>query len=1080
MRLLRITYRCFGPFDEKSFDLSGGREGVHLFYGPNEAGKSTALRGVKYLLFGFPSRRCEDFRYPAPKQQLEAHLQSRSGQELLFRRVRGRNALQRLDGKSLAPEMLQQFLGGLTEDRFQMLFGLDHRLLVEGGRQIVEGRGALGEALFAAGAGMAGLRRLRSALSAKAQELYAPRATTRTKINPLLLAIQDKRKQEQEALLRFETWKRVVDEHQDAVAEQQRWEAHRQEVRREISRLETYQGLLPSIRQFQEKMQEFQKLPDRDPILDEQNAIRELREKLGACQKANNDRDELAAESERLKSQALGILKTAFGRESLEAAAELCPSKTVRSRIRELAEQYQACREAEEKAQKQLRELTSKMENSQRRLAELPPLTDAGELQTCYEAVLQEGPLEKNLQAVEAELAEVETKADQYLTRLRICWEGTLEEAASLRPPPEERIAEYREKFDAFQQQRRQIEEKIHEWENILRVTERSIQQLKEAGEILTDESLRQARQERNKGLEWVRIAWLQPDRWAPTLADSFIQKYAPGEGLWEALKNSIEQCDQLADRLHSEAQRVAQWESHQQRLTEALQGRQTLQQRLAELQTQQAALQQEWEAEWAPWDIRPKSPAEMAGWRQSYSELLNKLPTIRRLQTQQRQLQEQIAACRRRLQTALGLESLDPKQSLQELLALAKKQMDEVKAQANERRRLETELEHLRSQRQEAEQHSAETSHRLQQWTADWQEAIRSLDAAPDALPKKVQQQLDQLDEIRSLLEKAEGFEERIAGIDRDTEEFLYRLNQVRSRLSPGCPPSTLQTMQADLDGLDARLNAAQGAEDRRQAIQKDLDRLRNELLAHAGGKSLDEFCDEVLQQADRFATCLEELREKQDQLDAQIAQSSEKAGRAAHQLETWQQAGDAAAQHRQDRMAMIAQLRDHLIEYAVCYVAKKVLDQAVENFRQRHEQTMFSRAGEYFRLLTCGAFEKLDIDEDGNGQSVLKAVRINPAIPDQEEWVDVEGLSDGARDQLFLALRLAGIEEHCQRGEPMPVIIDDALINFDDQRAAAALEALAELSRKTQILLFTHHEHLAALARRHLSGEVLFCYAF
>jgi uncharacterized protein YhaN len=77
----------------------------------------------------------------------------------------------------------------------------------------------------------------------------------------------------------------------------------------------------------------------------------------------------------------------------------------------------------------------------------------------------------------------------------------------------------------------------------------------------------------------------------------------------------------------------------------------------------------------------------------------------------------------------------------------------------------------------------------------------------------------------------------------------------------------------------------------------------------------------------------------------------------------------------------------------------------------------------------------------------------------------VSVEGLSDGTRDQLFLALRLAYIENHCTVNEPCPVILDDVLMAFDDNRAAAALKALRELSAKTQVLLFTHHAHFLQL---------------
>jgi hypothetical protein len=56
------------------------------------------------------------------------------------------------------------------------------------------------------------------------------------------------------------------------------------------------------------------------------------------------------------------------------------------------------------------------------------------------------------------------------------------------------------------------------------------------------------------------------------------------------------------------------------------------------------------------------------------------------------------------------------------------------------------------------------------------------------------------------------------------------------------------------------------------------------------------------------------------------------------------------------------------------------------------------------------------------------------------------------------------------------MPLVLDDLLVNFDDRRARAALEVLGEFSHKTQVLFFTHHEHLIDLARQALTPDTLF----
>ncbi len=84
-------------------------------------------------------------------------------------------------------------------------------------------------------------------------------------------------------------------------------------------------------------------------------------------------------------------------------------------------------------------------------------------------------------------------------------------------------------------------------------------------------------------------------------------------------------------------------------------------------------------------------------------------------------------------------------------------------------------------------------------------------------------------------------------------------------------------------------------------------------------------------------------------------------------------------------------------------------------------------------------------------------------PAIvgvrPDNRH-TEVNEMSDGSRDQLYLSLRLAALSIYLEASEPMPFIVDDILIKFDDDRARATLEILSEISNKTQVLFFTHQK--------------------
>ena len=122
--------------------------------------------------------------------------------------------------------------------------------------------------------------------------------------------------------------------------------------------------------------------------------------------------------------------------------------------------------------------------------------------------------------------------------------------------------------------------------------------------------------------------------------------------------------------------------------------------------------------------------------------------------------------------------------------------------------------------------------------------------------------------------------------------------------------------------------------------------------------------------------------------------------------------------------------------------------------------------KASHWFAEITGGAFCGVATSYSAGDQPVIAGQRSGEAV---NRTVAVEGMSEGTRDQLFLALRLAGLELHLADHAPMPLILDDLLVHFDDERALCALTALHAFGQRSQVLLFTHHSHLAQLAERH-----------
>ena len=102
MKLLEMSLIAYGPFSGTVMDLSAGNEGLHVVYGPNEAGKSSALRALRHLLYGIPGQSADDFLHPYAKMRIGATIQAGNGDQFEFIRRKGRsNTLRAADDQTV-------------------------------------------------------------------------------------------------------------------------------------------------------------------------------------------------------------------------------------------------------------------------------------------------------------------------------------------------------------------------------------------------------------------------------------------------------------------------------------------------------------------------------------------------------------------------------------------------------------------------------------------------------------------------------------------------------------------------------------------------------------------------------------------------------------------------------------------------------------------------------------------------------------------------------------------------------------------------------------------------------------------
>ena len=128
-----------------------------------------------------------------------------------------------------------------------------------------------------------------------------------------------------------------------------------------------------------------------------------------------------------------------------------------------------------------------------------------------------------------------------------------------------------------------------------------------------------------------------------------------------------------------------------------------------------------------------------------------------------------------------------------------------------------------------------------------------------------------------------------------------------------------------------------------------------------------------------------------------------------------------------------------------------------------------MIRRASAIFPKLTLGEYRGVRSSYDERDEPELRCIGVDG------DDVPVHGLSDGTRDQLYLALRLASLERYAERAELMPFVADDILVHFDEDRARAALSVLSDFASTTQVLMFTHQARHVELAREAVEPDRL-----
>ncbi len=1160
MRFKRLDLKAFGPFTDQPLVFSAKDPGLHIIFGPNEAGKSSSLRAIKALLYGFPQQTPDNFLHSYDQLLVGGCLQNSAGEEITFQRRKKRiGDVIDENGNPLDLHALAPFLQGIEPGVFESLYGIDHDGLVQGGKDILAQEGEVGQALFSAGAGISSVRTVIDQLEEDASDLFKP-AGQLPEINKAVRRFKELQKEMKAAGLSAKDWK----DHQKALksAEEKRTslEKERDSKTKELSRLDRlaravpelaawksreeqilafgevtllppgfadrYQEATGNIREAsgqlqkdtarQVKLEERRKAISFDKdLLSQAERVDDLHQRLGEYRKGQKDKPERNGMRISLRDDAAILLKQVRPDLPLEDAETLRPVLAKKRTVQTLSAKYEAIDKQIEQARKVSETATQELGDADKELAAMPKAKDPDSLLQAMKLAQKAGDIDAQLAEGKTDIELNERECLAELKRLGM-WSGDLAALMALSLPISETVQQFEHRYGEIADENRGLERDSRNDKKELKKALAEIKKAKYAGEVPSEEELSRTREKREQGWQLLRRQWLDREDVAEE-----SEVYDAEQPLHDAYEGYVGQADLTADRLRREADRVvyaaalrAQVEALQEAMGEHDRDRETL-----DLQTRE--LDSGWEDVWKPLGITPLSPKEMSAWLDEMDKLRFKVGDVFRKRQEIDRDVKRREALRQSVQKALDAmgETAPVGETFGPVLVLAETVLERITGQR-------TDLEKLKDRQRAAgialrrAEEALETAQEERiRWKNQWQKALSGLELKHEVSTLEAMDHIEALQNCFGKLKEADDLRKRIDGIDRDASELE---EDVRGLFGEVAPDMLALPLDQGILQLRTMLNQARKDGALYDELSDELDRLRGEV---SSGKEALQRADEQMAELLRIAECekpeelamvigrfsdyeglqeklsdtkenlakigagtpIEELvrqaaeinvdelpgrleslgRDIEERINPEINSVSQVIGEENTKLAAMDGSSRAAeaAEEMEEELARIRRLADR---YAKVKIASKILQQEIERYREEHQDPILKIASRYFADLTLGSFAGLRTDVDDRGEPILVGIRPDGA------WVAVDGMSGGTCDQLYLALRLATLEWRSETSESMPFIVDDILINFDDARSKATLQALTVLSEKIQVILFTHHGQIVEAAKKIKKGTV------
>ncbi len=461
----------------------------------------------------------------------------------------------------------------------------------------------------------------------------------------------------------------------------------------------------------------------------------------------------------------------------------------------------------------------------------------------------------------------------------------------------------------------------------------------------------------------------------------------------------------------------------------------------------------------WAPSRISPSGFGEMASWLDRRARVLEGLAAVRDAEHAVEDLATRASSLRDRLVAALeatGAPRPEPA-TLAEVVRAAEARREHVERERRAAQEAADAVATLTATVEERRAALAEDERSLATTNEDLARLVAPLGVAGDASADEIEAILRAVGELAALEEKKASAESRMGRLAAETRAFEELVSTLVGELAP-----SLGELRTE-DAAEARRARAEGrALDLRATRRRSAPRGAGPCAASGRSRGHRRASGGVRAEARRSRGIARGLRSRDRRAPAALGWPPRRARRRPRPVRVPRNATLQAQE-------ALAKVRAHVERYARAKLASTLLTREIARFREEHQGPLLATTSKIFHRLTRGAFLGVRAGFDDKDRPSLVCVR------DAGDEVDVNGLSEGTRDQLYLALRLSTLLRNAEIRGPLPFVLDDLFVNFDDERAKAGLSVLVEVAETMQVLFFTHHAHLVELARRTVPDDSL-----